>query len=140
MRLRTWAAVVVGLVGLAALGMSLAAVETGTTPSGPGTIQGQVLGEGPVSGWQKLTNITLDIRSHSVIVAKDHVPDGDFKLHLRPGTYALSIYGPPGPAAHLRHRTCWTNVEHHTNTVVVAAAKRSTVTLRCPLPSSAALG
>lgn len=125
-RFRAAVVVLLVVVGFAALGASLAAVETTSAPS-PGTIQGQVLAESPVAGWHAMSGVRLEVRSYGVVVTSSRVSrSGRFELSLSPGTYVLSIPG----------KECWINVKRRRNSVVVRSDRRSVVTLRCPVVSA----
>lgn len=127
----------VGLIGVVALGASLAAVETTRAVAARGSIRGRVLVEDPVSGMGTWSNVTVEVRSHGSLVSEAHASrNGVFAVRLPPGTYVLST-----PSHSF---DCWTNAHQRASTVAVRSGERSTVTLSCllkyPLGSTSGAG
>lgn len=153
-RRRAAAGVSVGLIGLAALGASLAAVEGGRAPTtpgvarpraptSPGIVRGRVLAFSPVSGWFAEGDVTIAARSHGALVRATREQDGHFVLPLPPGAYVLSVRGTTWTAGVERtvRMHCWADVARRSDRVLVEAGRPTAVTLRCPLPPGAgALG
>jgi len=133
MRCRARVAVLIGVIGLVALGVSLGAVESDRPPSVPGTITGQVLAFNPVSG-QVGAKATIAVRSHGALVTTIHASSGYFRLRLSSGIYRLRVWFTEiisGNDTRRVEQHCWTNVGRRMSRVRVESDRRANVTLRC---------